>query len=49
MAADVANFHPLTNDATTVITPTDLARFIAKCGHSVQVIDLAPATRIFDN
>ena len=49
MAANVANFHPLTNDATTVITPTDLLRFIAKCGHTVQIIDLASATRVFDN
>ena len=49
MAADIANFHPLTNDATTVITPTDLLHFIDKCGHSAQVIDLAPATRVFDN
>lgn len=49
MTADVANFHPLTNDATTVITPADLARFIAECGHEVRVIDLAPATRVSDN
>ncbi len=49
MAADVANFHPLTNDATTVIAPADLARFIAECGHDARVIDLAPATREPDN
>ena len=49
MAANVINFHPLTNDATTVITPTDLVRFIAKCGHVARVIDLAPATRVFEN
>ena len=45
MAADLVNFHPLTNDATTAITPADLARFIAECGHDAQVIDLAAATR----
>ena len=49
MAADLVNFHPLTNDATTAITPADLARFIAECGHVAQVIDLAPATREPDN
>ncbi len=49
MAADLANFHPLTNDATTAITPAGLARFIAECGHDARVIDLAPATRAPDN
>ncbi len=45
MAAELVNFHPLTNDATTAIAPADLARFIAECGHDAQVVDLAPATR----
>ncbi len=49
MAADLVNFHPLTNDATTAITPAGLARFIAECGHVARVIDLAPATREADN
>ncbi len=49
MAAEVVNFHPLTNDATTAIAPADLARFIAECGHDAQVIDLTPATREPEN
>ena len=35
MAAELVNFHPLRNDATTAITPDDLRRFIAACGHDV--------------
>ncbi len=49
MAAEITNFHPLTNDATTTIAPADLARFIAECGHEPRVVDLAPATREPDN
>jgi len=45
MAADLVNFHPLTNEATTAIAPSDLARFIAECGHVAEVVDLGPATR----
>lgn len=45
MAAEFVNFHPLTNDKTTAIAPEGLSRFIAGCGHDVQVIDLAPATK----
>ena len=33
MAADLVNFHPLRNNATTAIAPSDLRRFIADCGH----------------
>ncbi len=44
MAADIANFHPLTNDATTAIRPDDLARFIADCGHAPEIVDLSLAT-----
>ncbi|MGE0743870.1 MAG: prolyl-tRNA synthetase associated domain-containing protein [Rhodospirillales bacterium] len=45
MAAPVANFHPLTNEATTAIAPADLLRFIAACGHAPRILDLDPATR----
>ena len=45
MAADIANFHPLSNDATTAIAPGDLLRFIADCGHAPAIVDLAQATR----
>ena len=36
MAANLVNFHPLRNDATTALTPADLRRFIAACGHDTQ-------------
>ena len=35
MAAELVNFHPLRNDATTAMAPADLRRFIATCGHDV--------------
>ena len=41
VAAEIANFHPLSNDATTAIRPGDLMRFIAQCGHRPQIVDLA--------
>jgi Ala-tRNA(Pro) deacylase len=41
--AELANFHPLSNNATTAIRPADLMRFIAHCGHQPQVIDLSHA------
>lgn len=44
MAAELANFHPLENTATTAIRPDDLLRFIDDCGHVPAIVDLAPAT-----
>ena len=38
---DPLNYHPLTNDRTTAIGPADLLRFIAACGHTPRIIDLA--------
>jgi Ala-tRNA(Pro) deacylase len=40
MAADIVNFHPLTNDATTSISPAGLLTFIASCGHDPLIIDV---------
>ncbi len=40
MAYDVLNYHPLTNIATTAITPGDLRLFIASCGHAPSVVAL---------
>jgi Ala-tRNA(Pro) deacylase len=34
------NYHPLTNEATTTIAASDLARFIEACGHRPRIIDL---------
>lgn len=40
MAADLLNFHPLANTATTAIGPGDLVTFLAATGHPPLVIDL---------
>lgn len=45
MQAPLVNYHPLTNTATTAISPQDLLRFIADCGHEPMIVDLDPATR----
>lgn len=36
---DVLNFHPLSNDKTTEITPQDLLKFIDSCGHKTVIVD----------
>lgn len=41
MAAEVANYHPLVNTATTSIRTADLRRFLDSLGHAVHVVDLA--------
>ncbi len=40
MAISPLNYHPLSNDMTIAVTPEDLLRFIAACGHDPQVLDL---------
>jgi Ala-tRNA(Pro) deacylase len=45
MAAEIANFHPLTNTATTAIRPPDLLRFLADCGIAAEIAELDPATQ----
>jgi Ala-tRNA(Pro) deacylase len=35
------NFHPLDNRMTTAIAPADLLRFIAACGHTPRLVELA--------
>ena len=40
MQAELVNYHPLTNDATTALTPADLVRFLAATGHEPRTIDL---------
>ena len=37
---DPLNYHPLENDRTTAISPADLLRFIAGCGHQPRIVDL---------
>ncbi len=45
MRASVVNYHPLTNTATTAISPQDLVHFIADCGYQPMIVDFDPATR----
>ena len=40
MAADLLNYHPLRNNATTAITPADLRRFISACGHAARDLEI---------
>jgi len=40
LAHDPVNCHPLCNDRTTAISPTDLMAFFAACGHPPEVVDL---------
>ena len=34
-------FHPLTNEASTCITPQDLLTFVAACGRTARIVDFA--------
>ena len=40
MAMDCLNYHPLTNRATTTVSPADLLKFIKACGHEPREIEL---------
>jgi Ala-tRNA(Pro) deacylase len=42
---DPLNYHPLVNDRTTAVSPADLLRFIAACGHEPRILDLAGCER----
>lgn len=42
LACDPLNYHPLENDRTTAVSPADLLRFIAACGHEPRILDLDP-------
>jgi len=43
LAAKIVNFHPLTNEATTSISPDGLLTFIGSCGHDPLIIDVEAA------
>lgn len=45
LASDPLNFHPLRNDRTTAIAPSDLVRFVRDTGHEPLVMAL-PQRRI---
>ena len=40
MEMDLLNYHPLTNDMTTAIAPSDLLTFIRDTGHNSALIEL---------
>lgn len=40
LAEDIVNYHPLTNDATTAISPGDLLRFIREMGYEPAILDI---------
>jgi len=42
---DPLNYHPLVNTATTAVSPADLIKFIAACGHEPRIIDMAGLDR----
>jgi len=45
LAIDPLNYHPLVNTATTAVSPADLLKFIAACGHEPGIIDMAGLER----
>jgi Ala-tRNA(Pro) deacylase len=40
MAAEILNFHPLTNTATTAIAPAGLLAFVRSCGREPAIVEL---------
>ena len=38
------NFHPLRNDRTIAVKPSDLLRFVADCGHLPRIVKLPEAS-----
>ncbi len=40
MQADILNYHPLHNAATTAISPNDLLEFTRACGYEPLIVDL---------
>jgi len=45
MQGDIINAHPLVNTMSTSIAPQDLLKFMAHCGHSPRLVNLAAAAR----
>jgi len=40
METDFVNYHPLTNTATTTLTPEGLKTFLRYCKHDFQIVDV---------
>jgi Ala-tRNA(Pro) deacylase len=45
MNEKIVSFHPLENNATTCITPSDLQKFIAACGNPSLIVELSYDTQ----
>ena len=45
MAYEALNYHPLTNEATTLISKSDFETFIEWCGHTPQIVELQALTQ----
>jgi Ala-tRNA(Pro) deacylase len=43
MAAELVNYHPLSNGMTTALKPDDLLRFIKSCGHEPRIMNVDAA------
>jgi len=44
LKCDPVNFHPLRNDRTIAVSPGDLLRFVADCGHKPMILALPEAS-----
>ena len=40
MSLSPLNFHPITNEKTTSISPNDLIKYIESCGRQPKIMDL---------
>ena len=40
MANEFVNYHPLTNTATTTLTPDGLMTFMRACAHEPMIVDV---------
>ena len=40
MSLSPLNFHPITNEKTTSISPNDLMKYIESCGHQPKIMEL---------
>lgn len=45
LGCDPLNYHPLVNTATTAVSPADLLRFIADCGHRPVILAMGGLDR----
>jgi Ala-tRNA(Pro) deacylase len=45
LGRDPLNYYPLTNNRTTAVSPDDLLRLIAACGHRPRIVELSDLER----